>query len=420
MSIFALVDCNNFYASCERVFKPFLEGKPVVVLSNNDGCIIARSNEAKKLGIPMGAPFFKWEFEMRRNKVHVYSSNYELYGDMSQRVMDVLAMHCPDIEIYSIDEAFLLLDGFTWQDLNNYMLDLRQKIKQWVGLPVSIGFAHTKTLAKIANYMAKNHSDSGVFDLCDSKVREKVLSEFPIEKIWGIGRQLSIRLKDLNIHTARDLRNADPKRLRSHFSVVMEKIISELRGKSCISLETLASGRKQIISSRSFGKQVTKLEELEEAISTYAATAAEKLREQESVTRNITVFLHTNTFRENSPQYGNHANHKFIIPTADTRQIVTAAKKCLRNIYRKNYIYHKTGIILQNLMPDTVEQYDLLTFPERQQSKKMMALVDSINNLYGKDTIFYCAQGIEKPWLAHFNKRTPRYTTRWQELMKVK
>lgn len=254
MSIYALVDCNNFYASCERVFNPQLEKKPVIVLSNNDGCIVARSNEAKALGLPMGAPYFKFEKMCLEKNVFVFSSNYELYGDISNRVMQVLQHFCPEIEIYSIDEAFLQLDKFSIWNLTNLMFEIRKKVKYWTGIPVSIGFGPTKTLAKIANKIAKKQSTSGVFDLCDEKIREDILANFLLEDVWGIGNRLSTRLNDLNIYTAKDLRDSNPKRMRKHFGVVIERIVQELRGSPCLTLES-AQPRKQICSSRSFGKK---------------------------------------------------------------------------------------------------------------------------------------------------------------------
>lgn len=418
MPIFALVDCNNFYASCERVFNPSLEGKPIVVLSNNDGCVIARSNEAKKLGIPMGAPFFKWQDFCKKHRVQVFSSNYELYGDMSHRVMQLLTQSCPDIEIYSIDEAFLLLDGFSWTNLTDYAIHIRNKIKMCTSIPVSIGIGPTKTLAKLANYVAKNQSKNGVFNLFDLNEYDTLLSEFPVEKIWGIGYRLSQRLNQFNIHTAKELRDADAKKLRLHFSVVMEKTISELRGISCISMETIQP-RKQIISSRSFGKRVTQLSELEEAISHYASIASLKLRKQHSVTRTLCVFLHTNTFREHDKQYGNSLTYRFSKPTSNTGMIVSAAKQCLNQIYRKGYNYHKTGLMLLDLSSASITQYDLLDRQNNLKQEQLMKTVDSINNIYGKHTVFYCAEGINQHWQLKREKLSGRCTTRWDELKKV-
>ncbi len=414
MSLFALLDCNNFYASCERAFNPSLENKPVVVLSNNDGCIIARSNEAKKLGIPMGAPFFKWEKLCRMQKVKVFSSNYELYGDMSRRVMTLLKEYCPTVEIYSIDEAFLLLNNFTQAHALEFAKKLKQMVHAHTGLPVSIGIGPTKTLAKIANYIAKTELDSGVYLLTNSET----LTNYPVEKIWGIGRNLAIKLKQLNIYTADELYRADASLLRSKFSVTVEKIVYELRGKSCLSLEAIQS-RKQIISSRSFRKAVTSLTEIEEALSHYTAIACTKLRKQKSVASAVAVFLHTNFFRKNEPQYENSNYFPFPIPTADTGYIIRTVKKCAKYLFKKEYRYHKAGIILLDILPASLRQLDLLSeHPERKDA--LMKTVDYINTTFGKDTIFHCAEGIKREWQIKSEHRSPRYTTQWDELLKVK
>lgn len=415
MTIFALVDCNNFYVSCERAFNPQLEGKPVVVLSNNDGCVISRSNEAKKLGIPMGAPFFKWEKFCKDHYVAVFSSNYELYGDMSQRVMTLLNEFCPDMEIYSIDEAFIQLDSMHHKNLNDYLIEVRQKIKMWTGIPVSIGFAPTKTLAKIANYIAKNHIEASVYDLMALQLQEKILAEFPVARIWGIGQQLAKRLEQLNIRTAKELRDSSPKRLRQRFSVVMEKMIEELRGNSCLPLETWQA-RKEIISSRSFGRLVTNLKELEEAISYHAVITSAKLRQQKSVAGTVGVFLQTNIFRKNDAQYNNGIVFPFPIPISDTRYIIRIAKKCIKHLYRTGYKYQKTGLILQDLMPNTIKQYDMFD-KNNSKSEIIMKTVDKINNLYGKNTLFYGAEGIKSQWHAKFERRSSCYTTRWKDLL---
>jgi DNA polymerase V len=413
--MFALVDCNNFYASCERIFKPALENKPIVVLSNNDGCIIARSNEAKKLGIPMGAPFFKWEKICFKNKVHVFSSNYELYGDMSHRVMTILAENCSTLEVYSIDEAFLFLNSLSDTQLFDYALSLRKKIKTYTGLPTSIGMGTTKTLAKIANAIAKNDTSDGVFLFTDKNL--SYLKKIPVEKIWGIGHSLSIKLKDFNIHTAFDLKNSPPKLLRKKFSVNMEKIIYELNGVACLKLD-IPQPRKQIISSRSFGKKIENLNDLEEAISNYTFTAAAKLRKQYSLASGMIVFLCTNHFKKNELQYENNVFFPFPHPTADTGYIIRIAKKCIRHLYKKQYHYHKVGLILMDLIPCEIEQLDFLN-SHSAKPNILMQTIDSINSEYGKNTIFYCAQGIKRDWQMKSKKCSARYTTRWNELARV-
>ncbi len=415
MTRFALIDCNNFYVSCERAFQPRLENKPVVVLSNNDGCIISRSNEAKQLGVPMGAPFFKWKAFCETNQIAVFSSNYELYGDMSQRIMRLLKQDFPHMEIYSIDEAFLFLhDAKSLADLIN----LRKKIKQYVGIPISIGVGATKTLAKIANYVAKREMNTGFF-LLDEKNLLLILQQLPVDKLWGIGRRLSVGLNKLGIITALQLYQADQKYLRTHFSVTLEKIICEIRGVSCLSLEAIQP-RKQIISSRSFGKAVTELVQLEEAVSHYAAIAAEKLRKQKSVCCAVAVFMQTNVFQEGVSRFENGVTIPFVRPTADTRAIIGAAKQGIRGIYRRGYRYHKVGIILLDLMSATLKQHDMLIKEDEEKSAKLMKVVDQINRMKTKEVIFYCAEGIERQWQMRRDKCSPRYTTCWSELLQVK
>jgi DNA polymerase V len=418
MKIFALVDCNNFYASCERIFAPRLEQQPIVILSSNDGCVIARSNEAKTLGIPMGAPYFQWKDFCVKNRVNVFSSNFCLYGELSSRIMVTLQQFCPELEVYSIDEAFMDLSSYTHFNLTDYALQIRHKVKQWVGIPVSIGIAPTKVLAKIANYYAKKHTLSGVFDLCDEGVREKVLAEFPIADIWGIGRKFSAKLKNRGIHFARDLRDADLKTLRRCGSVVLERIVTELRGISCLSLEEVKA-KKQIMCSRSFGRVVTQLYELEEAISTYAARTCVKLREQKSVTRGIYIFAQTSRFNQNETHYANSATLPLVEATADTRVIIQHAKMCLRQIFRPGYRYNKVGIMLLNLSPATTFQHSLLAAPLQKHSEAVMQIVDKINNKIGKNGIFICAEGTEKNWRNIKQKSSPAYLTNWGDLVRV-
>jgi DNA polymerase V len=418
MPTYALIDCNNFFASCERVFNPKLENKPIVVLSNNDGCIVARSNEAKQLGIPMGAPYYQWKKLCDQYNVHVFSSNFELYGDMSDRVMASLEHFSTDIEIYSIDEAFLLLDGLTEKQLTQYATHIRHCIKQWTGLPVSIGIAPTKTLAKVANHIAKKQTKTGVFDLTRPAVQEVRLAQFPVQEIWGIGRKLTKRLNQLGIATAKELRDRDPHHMRQQFSVVMEKMVSELRGISCLPMEEVAA-RKQIISSRSFGRPVTALSDLEEAVSHYVAKACVRLRDQKSVAGEVYVFLHTNLFSATSMPYRNGGSSRLIVPTSDTRIISQEAKKCLATLFRPGYRYKKAGIMLLDLSPQSLTQQDLFTFTDN-RSELLMQTVDRINDETGKNSVFFCAEGMKRDWQMKCDKRSPRYTTRWSELVNVR
>lgn len=411
--VFALVDCNNFYVSCERVFKPALHNKPVIVLSNNDGNVISRSAEAKALGIPMGAPYFKWKTFCQHHKVAVFSSNYELYGDMSHRVMEILKKHTPQMEVYSIDEAFLCFDGFIQENLSVIATTIREEVLRSTGIPVSIGLSHTKTLAKIANHLAKNYC-TGVYNLCNTSLQHKELKNFPIEKIWGIGDGLVERLIKLNIKTAADLQQADPKFIRSHSNVTTEKIVQELNGISCIPLEKVPP-RKQIIVSRSFGKSMTDLENLEEALSHYAATACKKLRKQNSKAALVYVFIETNSFNKSDAQYNACVGFNFPQHTDETQNIIRVSKKCLKHIYKQEFRYHKVGIVLTNLKDNTIEQYDMLN-PTKAKGNQLMQSLDAINHKFGKDAIFHAAEGIKREWQMQRNMLSQRYTTKWDEL----
>ncbi|MBA3660392.1 MAG: Y-family DNA polymerase [Gammaproteobacteria bacterium] len=418
MAFFVLVDCNNFYVSCERAFNPRLENQPIVILSNNDGCIISRSNEAKKLGIPMGAAFHQWKSFCHGHGVHVFSSNYELYGDMSHRIMTLLQKFCTTMEIYSIDEAFLFFDKMNSVDLNTYLLNVRYQLKKCTGLPTSIGFAQTKTLAKVANLIAKKRTVEGVYNFSDPMCQDQVLEKLSVQEVWGVGHRLARKLESLNITTAKILRDSDTKQLRDSFSIVLERTITELRGTSCLPLVEYQQP-KQIISSRSFGKKVTALVDLEEAISHYAAKAAHKLRKQNCFAQGVLVFLNTNIFRPQDPQYENHARFRFPYPTADTGEIVKYAKACLGTIYRMGFTYHKAGMMLLDLTPNTFEQFDMVLDGHAQthaKSIEIMKVVDSINQCMGKNTLFFCAEGIKRAWQIKCDRRTPCYTTRWSDL----
>ena len=417
MKIFALVDCNNFYASCERVFAPNLKERAIVILSNNDGCIVARSNEAKSLGIPMGAPIFKQKAVIKKHNVAVFSSNYQLYGDMSKRVMDSLSLFTPDMEVYSIDEAFLRLDYLQPRNLYEYCKTIREKILQWTGIPVSIGIAPTKVLAKIANHVAKKQTD-GVFDIRCQQKQDDILKSLDTDKIWGIARSWSERLNSMSIYKASELRDASPPIIRKHLSVVGERILRELKGQSCIDLETIQP-KKNIMSSKSFGKPITKKEPIEEALSNYAARACEKLRKQNSRAQAVHVFIQTNGFRETDRQYNNVITHTLTTPTSDTRIIIEAAKFCLSRIYKHGYRYKKTGIMLLDLIPISLEQKQLFVDFDHRPGDHLMKVVDHINKDHGPDTLFFGAQGVTRAWKMRCGSRSPRYTTQWDELLMV-
>ena len=416
-SLFALVDCNNFYASCERVFNPALEGKPIFVLSSNDGCIIARSNEAKAFGIPMGKPFYQYKELCQQHRVVVFSSNFELYGDMSDRVMQTLHHFCDDMEIYSIDEAFLNLAGFTEPDANKYMQDLRAKVKQWTGIPVSIGIGQTKVLAKMANHVAKKQMKTGVCNLIDQTLTESILNEFKVGDLWGVGYRSAAKYRDLGINTAKQVRDADIKFIRKYFGVMGERLVYELRGISCFTLDDAPEPRKNILSSQSFGRKLSDINEISEALANFAVRAWEKLRDQNSKVSSIYVFLQTSV--QDEKYQTPSTTHTFAVPTHDIRLIVASAKRCLQHIFQPGISYRKTGILLYDLIEEDGEQQDLFTAVDHEKTDKFMDLFDSINNKMGKRVIFLAAQGTDRTWRPRLDKRSPRYTTCWEELARV-
>ncbi|MEO6307161.1 MAG: Y-family DNA polymerase [Nitrospiraceae bacterium] len=418
--VFALVDCNNFYASCERVFNPKLEGKPVVVLSNNDGCVVARSNEAKALGIGMGVPEFQIRPLLRARQVHVFSSNYALYGDMSQRVMETLEQFSPAVEVYSIDEAFLSLVGFESRNLTEYGRTIRTIVKRWTGIPVSVGIAETKTLAKIANRVAKRNPDTnGVFDLTSCTDRERVLAQMHVEDVWGIGPNHARFLKQHGITTALQLRQADDQWVRTHMGIVGLRLIHELRGQSCLPLEQCSPKKQGITCSRAFGKPVSTLIEMEEAVSAYTSRAAEKLRGEGLAATVLTVFLMTNEFKD-GPQYSNALTVPLTVATDSTHDLINAAVRGIRQIYRKGYQYKKAGVMLTGLVPLSQVQTDLFDDQDRGRSKRLMSVLDAINARWGDGTVRYAASGMTRAWRTQFHRRSPAYTTHWPDLPLVR
>jgi len=421
-NLFALVDCNNFYVSCERVFNPRLEGRAVVVLSNNDGCVIARSNEAKALGIKMGAPAFQHKDLFRKNGVLVYSSNYALYGDMSQRVMETLGRFTPRIEIYSIDEAFLSLEGFDSTSLTEYAHLIRSTAKKWTGIPVSIGIGPTKTLAKLASKVAKKYRKlNGVFDLTDHPAMEKILDSVDVGDVWGIGPRYRTFLVRHGIRSALDLNRAGDIWVKKHMTVMGLRTVKELRGIPCFGLEELPVPRKGIMSSRSFGRPVESLEELKQALATYVSRAAEKLRSQRSAAAIVHVFLLTNRFKPREPQYGNSSTAILPIPMDYTPNLIRWAHRQLGKIYKPGYRYKKTGVFLTEIVPRDRIQLNLFTqnYPH-EKNRKIMRVVDLINARWGTDTVRYGAEGTQKEWKMRRNLLSPRYTTQWSEIPVVK
>ena len=412
MSIFVLADCNNFYVSCERLFNPKLEGCPVIVLSNNDGCVVARSQEAKQLGIKMGDPYFKIRDYCARMKIAVYSSNYKLYGDISHRVMSVLDSMAEEIEFYSIDEAFLQFSGNS-QGLFELCAEIRQKVSKWVGIPLSLGIGPTKTLAKIANFYAKKDRATGIFDLSCPSFQKEILQNFPVEEIWGIGRALSERLYAMGVRTAWEFREMEPLAIRKKMGVVGERMLWELRGVSCLSLAKPVP-KKSITYSRSFGKIVDDLNELGEALSTFASGACVKLRRQKSSASALSVFLEAALKDGTRRQFATTSS--FLQPTNDTAEIITAAKTCLAKLFSKTERYKKCGIILLDLIKDDLVIPDLfLAPPPSLKRKKLMDAVDALNAHYGKNVLFYGAMGVGHSWKMRSDKCSP-YSTEWDSL----
>jgi DNA polymerase V len=415
--VFALVDCNNFYVSCERVFDRTLEGRAVVVLSNNDGCVVARSNEAKALGIGMGVPFFEVKDIVEKNSLQVFSSNYTLYADMSDRVMRTLSAFTTQIEVYSIDEAFLNLAGIS-NNLEQYGRQIRATVKKWTGMPVSIGIAATKTLAKITNKIAKkSHRADGVYDLTARGDIDGVLADTRVEDIWGVGVRTALKLKRARIETALQLKNADTCWIRKVFGVVGLRTVYELGGVVCYALEENLPARKQIVVSRSFGRPVKNIDELKEAAATFAARAGEKLRQEKLFAGLITVFLTTSRFIQN--KYFNSHTAAFNVATADTTELIRAASKGIEKIYRPGHLYKKAGVCLHNLAPANQIQGHLFDNIDREKSRRLMRTIDAVNSRCPSQ-LRWAAEGLRQNWQVKFNRRSGRFTTRWDELLKVR
>lgn len=427
--MFALVDVNNFYASCEQLWEPKLRNRPVVVLSNNDGCIVARSKEAKALGIPMGAPWFKLQEQAKQHRIIALSSNYELYASMSNRVVDVLRDFTPELEVYSIDESFLSLEGMSGisqGDLVAYGQQIRQRIAQWVGLPVCVGIGPTKTLAKFANHLAKkNASFQGVCDISvlSQGEQERWMASNPVGEVWGVGRRISKRLESMGINTALDLKRADPEHIRRAFNVVLQKTVEELNGTSCLPLELMAPAKQQIMSSRSFGQPVYDLDELEEAVATYISRAAEKLRTQQSVAGAVTVAIMTNRFKPHVPQYSRSLVVPLPEPTADSRVLADYALMVLKHLYRPGFEYKKAAVMLSELQPVGQRQAslwdDAAAEASRERSRRLMGVLDEVNGRFGRGALQLGALGTKSVWTMKRGRVSPRYTTRWADVPRV-
>ncbi|MCW8859738.1 MAG: translesion error-prone DNA polymerase V subunit UmuC [Deltaproteobacteria bacterium] len=409
---FALVDCNNFYASCERLFRPELKDVPVAVLSNNDGCIVARSQEVKALGIKMGTPLFKVADIVKQHQVQVFSSNYSLYGDISARVMQTLEQFSPSVELYSIDEAFLELSGFS--NLEEYGHSIRSTVYQHVGVPVCVGIAPTKTLAKLANYAAKKFkATGGVVDLSDPARQKKLLSIVPVSEIWGVGRKHTRSLEEIGITTALQLAQLDPRQIRQHYSVVMERTVRELNGEACIELDEAPAPKQQIVCSRSFGEKITDSATLRECLCEFTARAAEKLRGERQLTSLVNVFIRTSPFIKTDPYYGNSATGRLANPSSDTRELLTLTAKLFEAIWKEGYRYAKAGVMLGDFCSSDRVQYDLFTpIADDPQPDKLMQTLDNINHT-GLGKIWFGGQRPRRDWFMKQELLSPAYTTRW-------
>jgi DNA polymerase V len=421
--MFALVDCNNFYASCERVFQPRLEGRPIVVLSNNDGCVIARSNEAKALGIEMGAAYFKIEKNLNRMGVAVFSSNYALYGDLSRRVMQVLATFAPALEVYSIDECFLDLTGMN-RDLTAYGLEMARTVKRHTGIPVSVGIAPTKTLAKVANRMAKKgKSPAGpVLEWSALASPRDALAALPVEDVWGIAGRWGARLRAMGISNALALAEADPGRLRKLFGVVMERTCRELGGVSCLPLELVQPPRQQIMVSRSFGEKLHKQDDLMAAVTAFATRAGEKLRVQRLRAGAVNVFVHTSPFDTKGQHYANSATAGLDRPTRDSGVLVTCAIQGLERIYKEGHAYQRAGVLLLDLAAEDAEQGLLFaeTPGDTERSNRLMDALDRINRTRGRGSVRYAAEGLGDRWRMRQKLKSTATTTGWEGLPVVR
>ncbi|MBS4001648.1 MAG: Y-family DNA polymerase [Desulfobulbaceae bacterium] len=417
--MFALIDCNNFYASCERVFRPDLVGKPVVVLSNNDGCVIARSNEAKAVGIPMGAPLFEYEELLNKHNVQVFSANFALYGDMSQRVMSILEQYSPEMEIYSIDEAFLKFDGLEHLNLHSYSKELRIKVQKWTGIPISVGVAPTKALAKVANRIAKKFpkETEGAYIIDTDEKRIKALKWLKIEDVWGIGRQHSKRLISVGVMTAHDFVQLDDAWVKKHLAVVGLRLKHDLQGIPTLGLDSVQS-KKSIATTRSFEENYTKLEQLQERISTFAVSCAEKLRHQKSCCNSLMVFVHTNGHRKDLPQYSRNIVIKLPFATNSSIELSRFALFALSKIFKDGYHYKKAGVIVQDFTPEDSTQIHL--FENRDERHiPLMKAVDALNKSYGQQKIRLATQDQKRVWKMKQEKLSPRYTTKLSDIIKI-
>ena len=416
----ALVDCESFYASCERIFRPDLKNKPIVVLSNNDGCVIAFSKEAKKMGISMGVPWFKVKNSFLEQKGQVFSSNFAFYGDMSARVMNILEGFVPKIEIYSIDEAFLELDSLKQNyNLYDFGCHMRSLVRQWTGIPVRIGIAPNKTLSKIAvSEIKRRNIPTSVLHLSDKNQIRDALKKTPINKVWGVGRKLTNHLNANGINTALELSEINPQSIRKNFSIVLERTVRELKGERCLNIENNTSSKKQILVSRSFGNKISNLESLKPIVSNFAVRAAEKLRHEKQKCSQVSIFIRTSPFNKSQPQYSGIKTIELFTPTNDTRDILKAIKKGLLLIFKPGYNYAKAGIILNKFSNEQIKQYSLLEDPDKpKDNTKFMKYIDQMNTY--ENQIYFASQNTKRWSPMKQNMTSPKYTTNWYELPKV-
>ncbi len=420
ISLIALIDCNNFYVSCERFINPALREKPLVVLSNNDGCIVSRSNEAKALGIPMGAPYFKYKKFMEANGIEALSSNYALYADLSKRVMDTIAHFMPEIEIYSVDEAFTVFYGSPEQ-IESQAREIRKTVLRWTGIPVSVGLAPTKTLAKAANEIAKKTRDSsGVKLFCNEPEWQTELTKLPVHEVWGVGRKLSKRLNEIGIFNALQLSGLSDERIKEKFNVVLQRTVWELKGKACLKVKDYFEPSKSIVSSRSFGKPITSFDQMSESVATYISRAAEKLRKQGLVTQYVHVYITTNRFKPEEPQYSNSIAIKLPTPSDYTPTLIEHAIKGLKQIYREGYQYKKSAVMFSFLLKKEEIQRNLLDPCDPEKEARLMKTIDQVNARLGANTLKFAATGTDQEWKMRSEKRSKKATSSIKELLVVK
>lgn len=416
-ALYALVDANNFYATCEKIFDPSLATRPLVVLSNNDGCIVARSAESKALGIPMGAPIHLWKDFCTEHGVVIKSSNYTLYGDMSARMLSILQDMCPQVESYSIDESFLNLAGYA--DASAYGYLIRQRLQQDIKVTCGVGIGPTKTLSKFANHLAKKNAEfGGVFNTLDHTPEDMNhwMAAYPVSEVWGVGRQLTKRLGEDGIETVLDLAHCDGVSIRKRYGIVLEKTVRELRGESCLSFEDVGQSKQQIMASRSFGTTVSDPHAIKAALTHHISRAAEKLRAQQSVCAHVYVMLRTNPFREQDQQYRRTTLVPLEHASADTGVLMKAALNGLRQIFVPGLKYHKCGVMLGELEPAGIQQTDLFAPVDDPKRLRLMSLMDSINKTQGSGTLHLASTKLSAAWQMRAGDRSPRYTTCWDEL----